>query len=48
MNKLIALILCFMFATPAFADGKVASIKEVPTPEVLVKYRKLRDQTEGW
>lgn len=28
MNKLIALILCFMFATPAFADGKVASIKE--------------------
>jgi len=28
MNKLIAFILCFMFATPAFADGKVASIKE--------------------
>ena len=28
MNKIIALILCFMFATPAFADGKVASIKE--------------------
>ena len=28
MNKLITLILCFMFATPAFADGKVASIKE--------------------
>lgn len=28
MNKLIALILCFTFATPAFADGKVASIKE--------------------
>ncbi len=28
MNKLITLILCFMFATPAFADGKVANIKE--------------------
>ena len=28
MNKIIALILCFMFTTPAFADGKVASIKE--------------------
>jgi hypothetical protein len=28
MNKLIVLILCFIFATPAFADGKVASIKE--------------------
>ena len=28
MNKIIALILCFMFATPAFADGKVASMKE--------------------
>ena len=28
MNKLIAIILCFMFVTPAFADGKVASIKE--------------------
>lgn len=28
MNKLIALILCFMFATPAFADGKVASMRE--------------------
>ena len=28
MNKIIAFILCFMFATPAFADGKVASIKE--------------------
>lgn len=28
MNKLITFILCFMFATPAFADGKVASIKE--------------------
>ena len=28
MNKLIAIILCFMFASPAFADGKVASIKE--------------------
>lgn len=28
MNKIIAFILCFMFATPAFADGKVANIKE--------------------
>ena len=28
MNKIIAFILCFMFTTPAFADGKVASIKE--------------------
>jgi len=28
MNKIIVFILCFMFATPAFADGKVASIKE--------------------
>jgi hypothetical protein len=28
MNKLLASILCFMFASPAFADGKVASIKE--------------------
>ena len=28
MNKIIVFILCFMFTTPAFADGKVASIKE--------------------
>ena len=28
MNKLLVSILCFMFASPAFADGKVASIKE--------------------
>jgi hypothetical protein len=28
--------------------GKVESIKENATPEVLVKYRKLRDQTQGW
>ena len=28
MNKIIAFILCFMFTTPVFADGKVASIKE--------------------
>ena len=28
MNKLIALILCFMFASPAFADGKVSILKQ--------------------
>ena len=28
MNKLMAFILCFMFASPVFADGKVASVKE--------------------
>ena len=28
MNKLIAIILCFMFATPAFADGKVSILKQ--------------------
>jgi len=28
MNKLIALILCFMFTSPAFADGKVSVLKQ--------------------
>ena len=28
MNKLIAIILCFMFTTPAFADGKVSVLKQ--------------------
>ena len=33
---------------PNWNLGKVESIKATPTPEVLSKYRKLRDQTEGW
>ena len=33
---------------PQWNLGEVTSIKESPTPEVLIKYRKLRDQTEGW
>jgi len=33
---------------PIWNLGEVKSIKSAPTPEVLVKYRKLRDQTEGW
>jgi xylulokinase len=33
---------------PIWNLGEVKSIKSVATPEVLVKYRKLRDQTEGW
>lgn len=33
---------------PQWNLGEVTSIKEVPTPQVLIKYRKLRDQTQGW
>ena len=31
MNKVIAFILCFIFATPVFANGKVAAIKKGQT-----------------
>lgn len=40
-----------LLKTPTPPDwdlGKVESIKATPTPQVLVSYRKLRDQTEGW
>ena len=33
---------------PNWNLGKVESITATPTPDVLTKYRKLRDQTEGW
>jgi xylulokinase len=46
--KLAAWALLETDRPPQWNLGEVASIKEVPTPEVLVKYRKLRDQTEGW
>ena len=46
--KLAAWALLGTDRPPQWNLGEVTSIKEVPTPEVLVKYRKLRDQTEGW
>ena len=33
---------------PIWNLGEVKSIKSAATPEVIIKYRKLRDQTEGW
>ena len=33
---------------PKWNFGKVEEINATPTPEVLVNYRKLRDQTKGW
>ena len=46
--KLAAWALLETDRPPQWNLGEDTSIKEVPTPEVLVKYRKLRDQTEGW
>lgn len=46
--KLAAWALLGTDRPPQWNLGEVTSIKEVPTPVVLVKYRKLRDQTEGW
>ena len=46
--KLAAWALLGTDRPPQWNLGEVTSIKEVPTPEVLVKYRKLRDQNEGW
>ena len=46
--KLAAWALLGSERPPQWNLGEVTSIKEVPTPEVLVKYRKLRDQTQGW
>jgi xylulokinase len=46
--KLAAWALLGTDRPPQWNLGEVTSIKEVPTPEVLIKYRKLRDQTEGW
>ena len=33
---------------PDWKLGELKSFKETPTPEVVSKYRKLRDRTEGW
>ena len=33
---------------PIWNLGEVKSIKSAATPEFIIKYRKLRDQTEGW
>ena len=33
---------------PIWDLGKIESVSENPTPEVLVRYRELRDRTEGW
>lgn len=33
---------------PQWNLGEVESYSSTPTPEVLVKYRSLRDATEGW
>jgi len=46
--KQAAWILLGTQAAPIWDLGNVESIKSTPTPEVLVNYRKLRDQTEGW
>jgi len=46
--KLAAWALLGSERPPQWNLGEVTSIKEVPTPEVLLKYRKLRDQTQGW
>ncbi|MFZ4064337.1 MAG: xylulokinase [Candidatus Nanopelagicaceae bacterium] len=46
--KLAAWALLGTDRPPQWNLGEVTSIKESPTPEVLIKYRKLRDQTEGW
>jgi len=46
--KLAAWALLGTDRPPQWNLGEVTSIKEVPTPVILVKYRKLRDQTEGW
>ena len=46
--KLAAWALLGSDRPPQWDLGKVESIKERATPEVLVKYRKLRDQTQGW
>jgi xylulokinase len=46
--KQAAWILLGSQAAPIWDLGDVESIKSTPTPEVLVNYRKLRDQTEGW
>ncbi len=46
--KLAAWALLGTERPPEWNLGEVTSIKEVATPEVLIKYRKLRDQTQGW
>jgi xylulokinase len=46
--KLAAWALLGSDRPPQWDLGNVESIKEKATPEVLVKYRKLRDQTAGW
>ena len=46
--KLAAWALLGSDRPPQWNLGEVTSIKEAATPEVLIKYRKLRDQTEGW
>ena len=46
--KLAAWALLGTERPPEWNLGDVTSIKEVATPEVLIKYRKLRDQTQGW
>jgi len=46
--KLAAWALLGTDRPPQWHLGDVISFSEVATPEVLVKYRKLRDQTEGW
>ena len=46
--KLAAWALLGSDRPPQWDLGSVESIKEAPTPEVLIKYRKLRDQTQGW
>jgi xylulokinase len=46
--KLAAWALLGTERPPEWNLGGVTRIKEVATPEVLIKYRKLRDQTQGW
>jgi xylulokinase len=46
--KLAAWALTGTQRPPIWNLGTVTSINQTPTPEVLLKYRKLRDQTQGW
>ena len=35
-------------AAPIWDLGKIEKVSAAATPDVLVRYRTLRDQTEGW
>jgi len=35
-------------AAPIWDLGKIEKVSEASTPDVIARYRTLRDQTEGW